>query len=74
MPGTPCQHACATLCLVENKRGSTCKVVPPTASGRDTELYPSVRPCQVLCVTAGALGTDKGCPWHASDSLAALLG
>eukprot|EP00964_Phaeocystis_antarctica_P076924 scaffold47638_cov33-Phaeocystis_antarctica.AAC.1 len=30
-------------------------------------------PSRVLCVTAGALGTAKGCPWHASDSPAALL-
>ena len=31
-------------------------------------------PSRVLCVTAGALGTAKGCPWHASGSPAALLG
>ena len=40
----------------------------------DLDLACLVDVTEVLCMTAGALGTAKGCPWHASGSPAALLG
>ena len=63
-----CEHAVSTPCESVLLACSVLLAANLSFTGDDsTVAIKSTCPVGgVLCMTAGALGTAKGCPWHAS--------